>query len=190
MKKIIELLISLKIHNEIFLESFYNSPIVYKISEFNLKKSISHKKNVFYLSYENSQNEARILYFLYTYLSYNLFESEHLKRNNLENFWLHIFKLVNKFSLSKNPSTMLWILELMYMLSSKFPPTELMNDKKFRNELQEIIMSKLMYCSHLISNAFTLILNEQVNILKDASQFKNKFKTIMPFSPLHYQLFK
>ena len=46
-----------------------------------------------------------------------------------------------------------------------------------------------MYCSHLIASSYTLVLNEQVNILKDVSQFQNKFKMIVPFSPLHYQLF-
>lgn len=39
MSKIIELLLSLGIKHEIFLESFYNSPIVYGIYEFNLKKT-------------------------------------------------------------------------------------------------------------------------------------------------------
>lgn len=99
------------------------------------------------MSYEQALNESRLFYLLYVYFSYNLIESHNLKKENLLNFWNLVIKFLKILNFSKNPSTVLWIVEFLFMLSIKYSPKEIMSDNKFKSEYHEIMNEKLMYCS-------------------------------------------
>jgi len=67
-----------------------------------------------------------------------------LKKNNLVILWDLTLKILKVYSQSKNPATVLWILEFVHMLSSKYNPKELYVDNtKIKKDLQQLCIDKL-----------------------------------------------
>jgi hypothetical protein len=59
-------------------------------------------------------------------------------KNYLVNFWNAITKFYKGFSNSRNPNTLLWMLETLYICSIKYNPKEILNDNKIRKDLHDL----------------------------------------------------
>ena len=51
------------------------------------------------------------------------------------------------FNPSKNPNTVMWILDVLYMLSEKYSPKEIIGDNKFKKDLHDLMNEKLSFLS-------------------------------------------
>jgi hypothetical protein len=65
------------------------------------------------------------------------------------------------FANSRNPNTVLWSLELIFMFSKKYSPKEVLNEN-FKTDLHHSLNEKLSFISNLASGQATLLLNEPV----------------------------
>ena len=74
-----------------------------------------------------------------------------LKKQNMLLIWNSILKVVNIFSQSKNPNTILWLIETLYMASKKYNPKEVVSDNRFKKELHDLLNEKLLFMSFWIS---------------------------------------
>ena len=74
-----------------------------------------------------------------------------LKKQNMLLIWNSILKVVNIFSQSKNPNTILWLIETLYMASKKYNPKEIVSDNRFKKELHDLLNEKLLFMSFWIS---------------------------------------
>lgn len=48
----------------------------------------------------------------------------------------------------------MWMLDLLYMLSEKYSPKEILNDSKFKKELHDLINEKLAYLSGWVAQTY------------------------------------
>lgn len=80
------------------------------------------------LSFEIAENEAAIIYFIYNYFKYVYIDTVCLKKDSLAQFWGIINNFLKAFQLSKTPSTVLWLLELVLLLCRKYSPKEIVSD--------------------------------------------------------------
>lgn len=63
---------------------------------------------------------------------------------------------------SHNPNTVMWMLDLLYMLSEKYSPKELVSqESRFKSDLHDLINEKLMFLSGWVAHSFSLKLNEK-----------------------------
>lgn len=141
----------LNIPNDVFLESLFQSFVSEKITAFYKVKNPKEKKNLYLLNYEIAQLETNLLFFLYIYLSYTFVDPGILKKENLLALWSAILKILKIFSPSKNPNTSMWAIDLLYMLSEKYSPKEILNDNKFKKDLHDLINEKLTFLSGWIA---------------------------------------
>lgn len=146
-----ELILVSNLNSQIFMDSIFCSYFMNKVVENNNKRHPKEKKNIYVLNYESALNEARILYFLYVYFSLSWIDAEKLKTDNLLSLWFQIFKVLGVLRNSKNPSTNIWILEFLFMLSVKYSPKDILNDKKFRNFFHELLNEKMIFLSQFVS---------------------------------------
>jgi hypothetical protein len=58
---------------------------------------------------------------------------------NLSLFWKSALKFLNVFKGSKIPSTILWTMEILFLLTRKYSPKELMSDKDFKKDLRRYV---------------------------------------------------
>jgi hypothetical protein len=79
------------------------------------------------------------LFFIYVFIAYSFVDSNRLKRDNLFTLWSSLLKVLKAFSLSKNPNTVMWILEILFTSSKKYSPKEILADKKLKKELHDLI---------------------------------------------------
>jgi hypothetical protein len=63
-------------------------------------------------------------------------------------------------SLSKNPNTVMWMLDLLFMLSEKYSPKEVIGDSKLKKDLHDLINEKLNFLSGWVASAYTIKFNE------------------------------
>lgn len=54
----------------------------------------------------------------------------------------------------------MWMMDLLYMLSEKYSPKEIITDSKFKSELHDLINQKLMYLSGWVAHSYSIRLNE------------------------------
>lgn len=54
----------------------------------------------------------------------------------------------------------MWMLDLLYMLSEKYSPKEIINDSKFKKELHDLTNEKLSYLSGWVAQTFSVKFNE------------------------------
>ena len=91
--------------------------------------------------------EARLLYFIYTYFSFCSIDPNLLKKENLYVFWNNFLPILRLLNNSRAPSTLIWLVDLILMLTRKYSPKEIISDQRFRNEFHKYINEKLMAIS-------------------------------------------
>lgn len=197
MIRVIEMLVVINVNVEFVLQAVFESFCVERLQQIYQKKNIKDKKNQVYLNFEAGSLEARLLFFLYAYLSMLYVDSSSLKKEHLNNFWHQNLKILKVLSLSKNPSTNLWLLDFLHMLSQKYVPKDILRESKFKKDLHEIITDKLLFCSNLAAKNYAVFFNDQLN----QQQAQNKvaaselqlsafpqYRLMVPFSPHFYAL--
>ncbi|EGR30936.1 n-terminal domain protein [Ichthyophthirius multifiliis] len=200
--KMIELLSVCNIPLEQILEAINQSFLIEKIINFYKIKNHKEKKNTIVCNYEMSQLENNLLFFIYVNLAYSFVDSNRLKRDNLFNFWNSLIKLLKNLLPSKNPNTVLWIMEILFTASKKYSPKEILSDKKLKKELHDLIQEKFIFVSLWISSSQIQILfnepvlNSQNNATYSSEQDKKikqllltslqQYKVLSPFTPIIY----
>jgi hypothetical protein len=114
--------------------------------------------------------ESKILYFVYTYLSYINYSTLDLQKDNLFLLWSAFLKFFKCFSLSKNPNTMFWLLELVHMLALKYNPKEALADNNFKKSLHDEVNNLICSISTFCSKGFMIFFNDPLTSLKDKEQ--------------------
>ena len=76
------------------------------------------------------------------------------KQNNL--FLKELKNYVNVFKNSRNPFTICWLVEMLYMVSEKFNLADDRLDKKLKQEYYELLNSILSNQSLIISDNFKI----------------------------------
>ncbi|KRX02740.1 Armadillo-type fold [Pseudocohnilembus persalinus] len=207
MGNLIEILIVADLDTEFFLETLIQSDYMFRIYQGYQKKHPKEKKNIFVLNVEQAFEEARLLYFMYVYFSYKFIDGKALKKENLLTFWLQILKILKILALSKNPSTGLWIIEFIYMLSRKYSPKEILNETSFKKSLHELLSDKFLFLSNVAAQTYTFIFNQDPQDILNEQQKKkkdnnnknqqqptqqtitlSKYTVIAPFSPTVYEM--
>ena len=56
----------------------------------------------------------------------------------------------------------MWMLDLLYMLSEKYSPKEIISDNDFKKELHDLINEKLSFLSGWVASAYTVKFNEPI----------------------------
>jgi len=54
----------------------------------------------------------------------------------------------------------MWAIDLLYMLSEKYSPKEILNDNKFKKDLHDLTNEKLTFLSGWIAQSFAVKFNE------------------------------
>jgi len=165
--KMIEMMVIMNINMELFLVAASHCFVAEKVQQYYSKKHPKDKKNVlFALSYEMACLESRTLYFFYLYFSSVAIDAASLKRENLLTYWFSVLRLLRIFAVSKNPSTQLWLLEIMHMLSIKYSPKEIVSDTRFKKELHNLINEKLYFLAQIGSKQVNFLFNEPLQSIQ------------------------
>lgn len=189
----IEILIMLNVPPDNFFASLGKTTLVQNLFSFYSKKQQSNKKNVFYLNIDNAITEGRILFFLYTYIAYVNIDPSHLKKEYILTLWSGFLKFYRYFSSSKNPNTIFWLLEIIYLLSKKYSPKEALGEGNLKKALHEEINNLLQSAANYCSKAYQIFFNDpNLNIKSKENQppQANPYHLVMPFSPTIYELYK
>lgn len=89
--------------------------------------------------------ECKLLYFLYIYFMYLHIEEKNLNKETLIEIWSVILKSIKPFLDSKNPTTAVWILDIISMCATKYSPKEILINEKFKTDLHGIVNLLLKY---------------------------------------------
>jgi hypothetical protein len=81
-----------------------------------------------------------------------------MKSTNLVKFWSGLIKLFRIFITNAQPQSILWLVDILAMVSSKFSTKDLFNDSKYRNDLHELITTLYHTVAHYATQqrVFTL----------------------------------
>ncbi len=150
MKKTIEMLITLDISSEQFIESLMNTDFIKNINQFYFKKHPKEKKNLYVANSEMANKEGQFLFFVYVYFKYSHLDPNNFKKESVISLWTQLVRLMKIFANSKNPNTVLWSLELIFMFSKKYSPKEALNEG-FKTDLHHALNEKLSFISNLAS---------------------------------------
>lgn len=98
--------------------------------------------------------------------------------------WNAALRFVKMFLNTRTPSSVIWLLEILFLLSVKYIPKELLGDAKFKKELHETINFLLLSCANVCSKNFQIFFNEP------NSDTQGRFKMIFPLPPTIYEMYK
>lgn len=123
----------------------------YNIEKFGFEaKKIAQKKKVS-LELQECQRESLIFFFLYTYILHNLqcyFRTEDIVRT----YYL-LFRFLKYFQYSRHPTTICWMMEILYIISSKFSPKSAYKvEKKLKKDFQDVMQTLTENAARIISN--------------------------------------
>lgn len=123
----------------------------YSIEKFGFEsKKIAQKKKVT-LDMMECKVESLIFFFLYTYTLHNLqniFGTEDTVR-----IYNLLYRFLKYFQYSRHPTTICWMLDILYIISSKFSPTNAYKSvKKIKKEYQDIMQMLTENAARIISN--------------------------------------
>lgn len=116
--------------------------------------------------------ESKILYFVYTYLSYINYTPLDLQKDNLFLLWSSFLKFFKCFSLSRNPNTMFWLLELVHMLALKYNPKEALADNAFKKMLHDEVNGLICAIATVCAKGFMIFFNDPSSALKEKAAAK------------------
>ena len=95
MMKEIEILVTMNIPVETFLNALAKNNIILTLStQYTKRTNTSTKKNPYVLNYQTAVLESRIFYLIYTYISFAYIDISFLKRDNLIRLWTTIINFV------------------------------------------------------------------------------------------------
>ncbi len=69
-----------------------------------------------------------MLFFAYCYISNVLVITVNLTKDYLIDLWNTVLNFYKIFEYSKNPNTLLWLIEFEAMISKKYSPKEILNN--------------------------------------------------------------
>jgi len=183
LQKQIEILVAMNIPIEMFINYVMKSQLVGSISQYYAKKA-NMKKGVYIPSYEVSLSESRIFYFVYTYIALAYQNTADIRKEVLAGIWTSALRFVKLFTISKTPSSTIWILEILYLLSVKYIPKELLGDSKFKQDLHDTMSVLFLSCAGVCAKTTQIQFNDSANTTQE------KFKMIFPLPPTCYELYK
>ncbi|EGR29985.1 n-terminal domain protein [Ichthyophthirius multifiliis] len=175
LNKMVQLLIVMDIQCEVFFDAISKSFVTSLLDDYYKEKK-NQQLNNFLLQFEIGQLETNLLFLIYTYLVFIQIEPQTLKKEKLLLLWGSILKIANIFINSKNPNTVTWLVELLFMASKKYNPKEIISDSKFKKELHDLLNEKLLFMSFWVSQS-------KFNV-----KFSNDYQVIAPFPPSIYEL--
>lgn len=109
------MLITLRLKPEVVISS---------MNKFIEKKNLISKKppskKIIKLMRQDCYRESQICHFLYSYLLFNITHQFKSEENNLIKIYGNVYKFIKSFYLTKHPSTICWLLEILFILSTKF----------------------------------------------------------------------
>ena len=129
-------------------------------------------------------NESRIFYFLFTYIAFAYQDTADIRKEVLIGIWNSALRFVKLFINSKTPGSILWLLEILYLLSVKYIPKELLSDTRFKKELHETINFLLLSCASICSKNSQILFNDA------SSDTTGKFRIVFPLPPSVYEMYK
>lgn len=93
--------------------------------------------------------------------------------------------MVRLFANSKSISTHLWLLEILYLLSIKYNPKEILNDQKLKKDMHDQINTLLIAIANTCAKNNQFYFNEPGGMSSSS-----RFKTVLPFPPTIYEIYK
>jgi hypothetical protein len=171
------------------LNALAKNKIVLDLSAlYNKKPPASLKKNAYILNYPSAVTESRIFFLIYTYISFAYIDISFLKREHLIRLWYTIINFVKLFMASHTPSTILWLLEILHLLSQKYNPKEILSEARIKKEMHAQINTLLITASQICAKSLQIYFYDPA---LDAEQTKgNPFFSVVPLPPTIYELYK
>ena len=65
-------------------------------------------------------NESRIFYFLFTYIAFAYQDTADIRKDVLIGIWNAAMRFVKMFINTRTPSSIIWLLEILFLLSVKY----------------------------------------------------------------------
>jgi len=123
----------------------------YNIEKFEFEaKRVAQRKKVNLELYE-CQRESLILFFLYTYLLHNL--QCYFRTEDIVKIYYLLFRFLKYFQYSRHPTTICWMMEILFIISSKFTPKNAYKvEKKLKKDFQDIMQMLTENAARIISN--------------------------------------
>mmetsp|Transcript_26441 Transcript_26441/g.23389 ORF Transcript_26441/g.23389 Transcript_26441/m.23389 type:complete len:103 (-) Transcript_26441:783-1091(-) len=90
------------------------------------------------------------------------------------------------FTSSRAPATHLWLLEIYFLLTQKYNPKEILGDNKIRKELHHQVNGVLSTLAQMCAKQVSFHYNDTS---QHAQQY-TKYRTVLPFPPTVYEIFK
>ena len=113
-------------------------------------KRVPAKKKVI-LEMQECQRESLIFFFLYTYLLHNL--QYYFRTEDETKIYRLFFRFLKYFQYSRHPTTICWMMEILYIMTQKFSPKEAYNvEKKLKKDYQDLMQILTENVARIISN--------------------------------------
>ena len=154
LEKMMQMLISVKLKPHTVI-----SAINKLIEKRNLMSKKVNTKKISILKRTESQQESLLCHFLYSYLLFNISSQFKNEDNNLAKIYAAVYKFIKFFCISKHPSTVCWLLEIMYILSTKFTANDAYKqESKLRKDFQDLLTHLLTSTAAILSDSFNVSL--------------------------------
>eukprot|EP01016_Furgasonia_blochmanni_P038515 TRINITY_DN4669_c0_g1_i1.p1 TRINITY_DN4669_c0_g1~~TRINITY_DN4669_c0_g1_i1.p1 ORF type:complete len:646 (+),score=181.01 TRINITY_DN4669_c0_g1_i1:128-1939(+) len=112
-----------------------------------------------------------------------------LRKEYLMNLWTAILRFVKIFSLSKNPNSVLWMLEVLFLASIRYNPKEIISDNKMKKEMHDLENALLINAASLAAKQQQIFFNDPGLGSSSPGSAHAKYKTVLPYSPTVYALY-
>lgn len=186
MMKEVEILVCMNVSPEAFFAALIKNNIIIDINNHYTKKLQNLKKNQYILHYDVANTESKIFFLVYAYISFCFIDISFLKKEYLLKLWANALAFTKMFANSRGPATHLWILEIFFMLTQKYNPKEILSDNKIRKELHQQVNNALATLAQICSKQTNFLYND----LSTNGMQHNKYRTVLPFPPTIYEIFK
>lgn len=154
----------------------------------NTKGSKSVAKGTIEVRSLSARIEASACLFLYSYLVYtydwyNKDKKLEEKNKSLRAMWENLVTLYKMFMTSKNPTTLCWMYDIMYLMGTKYDPRDIVQqDKKVRKSIEEVIVHLTTDTAMIAAVQNRLIVDENFNIAMpyNPSIYEQLMNTVIP----------
>ncbi len=122
------------------------------------------------LEMNDVQRETLLCQFLYTYLVYNIQQQvKHVvpdESNPVPRLYKAVLKFIQAFKESRQPPTICWLMEIMNILSMKYPTAEAYRtDQKLKKDYNETLNELLESVAVIINDSYKVSYGEGYNFL-------------------------
>jgi hypothetical protein len=88
---------------------------------------------------------------------YNINHQFKNEDNNLAKIYNSVYKFIRHFTLSKHPSTVCWLLEILFILSTKFTANDAYKqENKLRKDYMDLLTALLTNTAAILSDTFNI----------------------------------